>query len=224
MKAFKLISAVSLLVPAVALAQPEPSESSAAFDHEVPAVQNAFEIGVGTTYSQGGGKLGGNLGDLRDVATRGGNLEIDLGYRILPQLSVGGYGTLTTFRKGDNLAADTDVFGASAGIQAAWHFRSDHSIDPWVSLGTGWKAIWINPPTGKVTSLQGLELARLQIGADYRVSKDVSFAPVVGGSLSLFVSQDSPMTSDLTEIQDKKVNFTGFAGIAGRFDIGGERR
>ena len=31
------------------------------------------------------------------------------------------------------------------------------------------------------------------------------------------------MTSDYNEIQGKKVNFTGFAGIAGRFDLGGRR-
>jgi len=42
---------------------------------------------------------------------------------------------------------------------------------------------------------------------------------VIGGSLGMFVSQDSPMTTDYTEIHDKRVNFTGFAGISGRFDI-----
>jgi hypothetical protein len=31
------------------------------------------------------------------------------------------------------------------------------------------------------------------------------------------------MTTDLTEIDNKKVNFTGFAGVSGRFDIGGKR-
>jgi hypothetical protein len=31
------------------------------------------------------------------------------------------------------------------------------------------------------------------------------------------------LTTELTEITDKKVNFTGFAGLAGRFDIGGSR-
>jgi hypothetical protein len=223
MKALKLFPALSLLVPAVALAQPEP-EVSAGFDHEVPAVQHAFEIGVATGYTQGGGKLGGNMGNLEDLAGPGGAVEVDLGYRILPQLSVGAYGTFSTYQKGDNLVSSTDVLGATAGVQAAWHFRPDRSVDPWVSLGTGWKALWLNPPTGKVTSLQGLELARLQIGADYRVSKDIAIAPVIGGSLSLFVSQDSAMTTDLTEIQDKKVNFTGFAGLAGRFDLGGSRR
>jgi hypothetical protein len=39
----------------------------------------------------------------------------------------------------------------------------------------------------------------------------------------MFVSEDSPMTTKYTEIADKKVNFIGFAGLAGRFDIGGKR-
>ena len=74
-----------------------------------------------------------------------------------------------------------------------------------------------------MTSLQGLELARLQVGADYRLTKDIAIAPVIGGSLSMFVSEDNAMTNDLTEIHDKKVNFTGFAGLSGRFDLGGSR-
>jgi len=78
----------------------------------------------------------------------------------------------------------------------------------------------VNSPT---SSLQGLELARLQVGADYRVSRDVAIAPVVGASLSMFISEENQMTSSLTEIQDKKVNFTGFAGLAGRFGVHGAR-
>jgi len=224
MKAIKLVSVLSLLVPSIALAQPESPDTTTGFDHAVPAVQNAIELAVSTGYTQGGGKLGGNMGSLEDISGPGGVVEIDAGYRIIPQLTVGAYGTFSKFQKGDNLASDTDVLGATAGVQAAWHFRPDRSVDPWVSLGTGWKGLWLNPSSGKVTSLQGLELARLQIGADYRVSKDISIAPVIGGSLSMFISQDSAMTTDLTEINDKKVNFTGFAGLSGRFDLGGERR
>ncbi|HEY1812123.1 MAG TPA: hypothetical protein VGG74_07180 [Kofleriaceae bacterium] len=59
-----------------------------------------------------------------------------------------------------------------------------------------------------------LELARLQ---------NVSVTPVIGGSLNMFLTEDSPMTTDYTEIADKKVNFIGFAGVAGRFDVGGTR-
>ena len=92
-----------------------------------------------------------------------------------------------------------------------------------LSLGTGWRGLWLDPDQGKQTSLQGLELARVQLGVDYRVSEDIAIAPVVGGSLTMFVSQDAPMTDGYTEIQDKKVGFVGFAGLAGRFDLGGRR-
>jgi hypothetical protein len=223
MKLLKLFPAASLLVPAIAVAQPESPDTTTGFDHPVPSVKNAFEIGVATGYTQGGGKLGGSMGSLEDVAGPGAAVELDLGYRVIPQLTLGAYGTFSKYQHGDNIDSNTDVLGATAGIQAAWHFRPDAAIDPWVSLGTGWKGVWLNPDSGKVTSLQGLELARLQVGADYRLTKDIAVAPVIGGSASLFISEDSAMTTDLTEIHDKKVNFTGFAGLSGRFDLGGSR-
>jgi hypothetical protein len=223
MKALHLIPALSLLAPAIAHADPESLEATASFDHAVAPVKNALEIAIGTGYSQGGGKLGGSMRNLEDISGPGASVELDLGYRIIPSLSVGAYGTFSQYQHGDLVDSSTDVFGATAGVQAAWHFRPDMSIDPWVSLGTGWKGLWLNPRSGKVTSLQGLELARLQLGVDYRVSKDISLTPVVGGSLGMFVSEDSPMTNDYTEIHDKQVNFTGFAGLSGRFDLGGQR-
>jgi len=223
MKAIKLASVLSLLVPLAAHAQPETTDTSSSVDHHVAPVSSAFEIGVGTGYAQGGGKLGGGMRNLEDVSGPGAAVELDLGYRVMPALSLGLYGTFSKYQHGDSIDSNTDVLGATAGVQAALHFRPDRSVDPWVSLGAGWKGLWLNPDQGKVTSLQGLELARLQLGVDYRVSQDVAIAPVIGGSLGLFLSQDSPMTTDYTEIQDKKVNFTGFAGLSGRFDLGGKR-
>lgn len=223
MKAIKLVPMISLLVPAIASAQPEPTDTGSGFDHPVAPVSNAVEIGVTGGYTQGGGKLGGNLGSLEDTAGAGATAEIDLGYRIIPELSVGLYGTFAGYQRGDHLVGDNNVFGASAGVQAAWHFRPDRSVDPWVKLGTGWQGLWLDPSNAKTTSLQGFELARLQVGADYRLTRDIAISPVIGGSATLFVSEDSPMTTDYTEIHDKKVNVSGFAGIAGRFDIGGGR-
>jgi hypothetical protein len=225
MKVMKLFPAVLLtIVPAMVSAQPEPADT-AGLGHAVAAVPDrTFEVAVGTGYAQGGGKLGGTLGSLEDVAGPGAAVEVDLGYRIIPQLTVGVYGTLAKSQHGDLIDSNTDVLGATAGVQAAWHFRPHVSIDPWVSLGGGWHGLWLDPAAGKVTSLQGLDLARLQLGVDYRVSKEIAIAPVIGGSVSMFVSQDSPMTTGYTEISDKKVNFTGFVGLSGRFDFGGTER
>lgn len=225
MKVMKLFPVVLLtVVPAIAAAQPE-AVDTVGWGHAVAAVPDrTFEIAVATGYAQGGGKLGGTLGSLEDVAGPGAAVEVDLGYRIIPQLTVGVYGTLARSQHGDQIDSNTDVLGASAGVQAAWHLRPHVSIDPWVSLGGGWRALWLNPDAGKVTSLQGFDVARLQLGVDYRVTKEIAIAPVIGGSVSLFVSQDSPMTTSYTEIADKKVNFTGFVGLSGRFDFGGAER
>jgi hypothetical protein len=214
-----LVPALSLLIPAIAQAQPnEPNESSGV-DHYVAPVKDAIEISVGTGYAQGVGKTGGGMADLDELSGPGGAVQLELGYRVIPHLTIGGYGTLSLHDNGDAIDDKTDVFGATAGVQAAWHFRPESSFDPFVKLGTGWKGLWLSPDTGKNTSLQGLELARLQVGVDYRITPEVAIAPVVGGSLGMFISQDSPMTADYTELDNKEVNFTGFAGIAGTFDI-----
>ena len=110
--------------------------------------------------------------------------------------------------------------GSSAGIQATFHFNSTTAIDPRLTVGAGWKGLWLDPNNGTTTtSLQGADLARIQVGADFRVSSKVAISTVVGGSLSMFVATKSPTTTDYDEIQDKKLDFTGFAGIKGRFDF-----
>lgn len=220
MKAMKWFPALLLMVvPAVVSAQPEPADTPG-WGHAVAAVPDrTFEIAAATGYAQGGGGLGGTLGNLEDVAGPGAAVEVDVGARIIPQLAVGVYGTLGKSQHGDRIDSSTDVLSAAAGVQAAWHFRPNVSIDPWLSLGAGWRALWLSPGAGKVTSLQGVDLARLQVGVDYRVTKEIAIAPVIGGSVSMFVSQDSPMTASYTEIADKKVNVTGFVGLSGRFDF-----
>jgi hypothetical protein len=218
------LSFTSLLAGKIAYADDNDSlEASSSFDHHVAAPANAFEVGVATGYTQGVGPIGGGMQDVEDLARAGGAVELDAMYRINPTFAVGAYGSFSTYATGDRLSDQTDVFGATAGIQAAAHLRPERSVDPWVSLGAGWRGLWLSPESGKSTSLQGLELARLQLGVDYRISEDVAIAPVIGGSLNMFLSEDSPMTTKYTEISDKKVNFIGFAGLAGRFDLGGKR-
>jgi hypothetical protein len=215
-------SLASLLAGSVAYADDTDSLDNS-FDHHVAAPANALEIGVATGYTQGVGPIGGGMQHVEDLSKAGGAVELDAMYRINPTFAVGVYGSFSKYATGDRIDGSSDVLGATAGIQAAAHLRPERSVDPWVSLGTGWRGLWVSPESGKNTSLQGLELARLQLGVDYRINEDVAIAPVIGGSLNMFVSEDSSMTTKYTEIADKKVNFIGFAGLAGRFDLGGTR-
>lgn len=223
LKTTSLVTATLLsLVSAAAFADDTDSLStSSSFDHGVKAPSNALELGVAAGYSQGVGPLGTGMMHVEDLSGAGGAVEIDAMYRINPTFAVGLYGSFASYANGDHISGSNDIFGASAGIQAAAHLRPSRSVDPWVSVGTGWRGLWLSPSGNtKDTSLQGFELARLQVGVDYRLGPDVSISPVVGGSLNMFVSQDSPMTNDYQEIDGKKVNFIGFAGLAGRFDVG----
>ncbi len=221
MKSVYLIPVFSLLGPAIANAQPEQSLSQAASADQVEPADHALEIGVGAGFSSGGGPIGGGQRHLEDVANPGGAFELDLGYRVTPNLVLGGYGTLAAYQTGDAVDTSSDVFAATAGLQAGWHFRPTYNLDPWVKVGTGWKSLWVSQDHVKTTALQGLELARVQVGLDYRASKTVAIAPVIGGSVDMFLAQDTPMTTSYDEISSKKVNFTGFAGVVGTFDLAG---
>ena len=90
MKVMKLFPAVLLtVVPAIAAAQPEAVDTVSWGRPESAVPDRTFAIALGTGYAQGGGKLGGELGNLEDVAGPGAAVEVDLGYRIIPQLSLG---------------------------------------------------------------------------------------------------------------------------------------
>lgn len=221
---FTALSLSSLLAGNLAYADDKDSPSTdSSFDHRVAAPSNALEIGIATGYTQGVGPIGGGLQHIEDISRAGGAVELDATYRINPTFAIGAYGSFSKYAAGGQVNDQTDVFGATAGLQAVLHLRPTRSVDPWVSVGCGWRGLWLSPESGKNTSLQGLELARLQIGVDYRLTEDVAIAPVIGGSLNMFVSQDSPMNTSYAEIVAKQVNFVGFAGLAGRFDLGGKR-
>ena len=191
------------------------------FDHPVAAPANAIEIGVATGYTRGIGPIGRGMQRLDEISKAGGAVELDAMYRIDPRFALGVYFSIAKYATSQQVDTQTDVFGATAGVEAAAHLRPERSVDPWVSVAAGWRSLALSSRATPDGSLQGLELARLQLGVDYRVNEDVAIAPVVGGSMNMFVTDETP--GELMEISDKKLNFVGFFGVAGRFDVGGTR-
>jgi hypothetical protein len=209
-----------LLVPGAALADDTQGSLSAP---AVPAVTRALEIGVAGGYAQGAGDVGSDLSAVDELAGAGGSGELQLGYRVIPRLTLGVYGAFSGYAQGDEIDGSTDVLGATAGIRADYHILPAATLDPWVSLSTGWRGLWLTPDTGKNTSLQGFEIARLQIGLDYRITPEVAIAPVLGASVSMFTQQDGPGQSGYQDIDDPKANVFFFAGLLARFDVLGDR-
>jgi hypothetical protein len=198
---------------------PNAFDLSGALDRDVAPPHRALEIAVGGGYTQGVGGAGG-VGAVQDVSGPGGGVEVQLGVRVSPRFSVGLYGTLARFRHGDATADGSQAHGATAGVQAAWHARPARALDPWISVGTGGRGLWLTPKDTASTTAYGLEVVRVQLGIDYRITPGLAISPVIGASASVFVVEGNPMAPGLTTIHDNRLNLYGYTGLAGRFDLG----
>lgn len=199
---------------------PDAFDLSGALDRAVAPTRPTFEVALAGGYTQGAGGAG-VIGSIEDIAGPGATLEAQLAYRVSPRFSAGVYGTIARFRHGDSIADGSRAYGATAGVQAVWHGSDTRSIDPWVSLGVGWRGLWLDRAGAPPSSMQGIELLRLQLGVDYRLTPRLAIAPVIAASLSVFLVENAVMPMDFTLVQDKRLNLYGFTGLLGRFDVGG---
>ncbi len=67
--------------------------------------------------------------------------------------------------------------------------------------------------------MQGIDLARLQVGLDYRVSDRLAVAPVLGFAMTELLSERRPGASGYSDVEDRKIGHFVFAGVSGRFDV-----
>ena len=192
---------------------------SGALDRDVPPTRTSLEVAFGAGYTQGVGGAG-TAGNVEDLTGPGGSLELQVGFRATPRFSLGVYGTAARFRHGDLFADGSRVHGATAGVHAVWHSRAARSLDPWVSIGVGWRGLFFTPRDAAASSVHGIEIFRLQLGIDYRFSPQLAIAPVIGASASVFLREGDAMATELTEVRDNRINLYGYTGVLGRFDIG----
>jgi outer membrane protein OmpA-like peptidoglycan-associated protein len=186
--------------------------------HEMRAADRSLELSIATGYAEGFGNVGAGARSLQDLSAAGGGVQLGIGYRIVPNLTLGAYGSGAAFGHGGNVDRNTNLQSWTAGVEAGWHFLPTSEIDPVVSLGTGWRAYGITTPNGD-TWQHGLELARLQFALDYRLTPHLAISPVVGADMSLFLTQWAPGDGSYQPISSPNVNTFVFAGVLGRFDV-----
>ena len=211
-----IISIAAALLAAPVYAQ----EVTATSPEPARAADNAFEITLGVGYAQGFGDIGGNQRNLTDQSSAGGELQLGLGYRINPNFMVGVYGSGSIHDTG-SYTSGSNIYTATAGVQANYHFLPAETWDPWIGLGSGWRALWINHSAGGTDSRHGLDLARLTAGVDYRVSSLFAVSPYVGAGLTTFLTQQLAGEQSFSNVHGPDVNVWIFGGLQGRFDLFG---
>jgi hypothetical protein len=216
-----LVGSAAILAGSYGLsANAQESRQPSYFEKKMEAPTNAFEIGVSGMYNQGFGNLtsGQPVNRLQDTAGAGGGAELDLSWRLVPNLSVGVFAAGSQFS--NQLAASNTSRTLAAGIQGQWYFRPDTTLVPWVSLASAYRGFWVTPDVGDTTSRHGWEIARLQAGVDFRTIREISVGPFIGGGVDTFFTEKLPGGS-YRNISGPPVSGFMQAGILGRFDLGG---
>ncbi len=203
--------------------QDSPNDTGEPTRVEMRAPKRAFEIGVQGGYTQPFGEIGKSR-DIHDSVSAGGAVGLSLGYRFTPHWSIEGTGQYHESVTGDAFdGTDADIRGVTMGVQGTYHFRPYKMVDPYASLGTGYRMMWVVPEGAPNDMVHGFEIAKAIIGVDFRVAPSVAFGPLIGADLNMFV-WDNPEGATANErIDEVRPSTFLFAGIGGRFDVGGDR-
>lgn len=187
------------------------------FDKRLEAPQDAFELTVGTGYTQGFGMVQSGLG-FPSVAREGIGVDLGIAYRFATRWSVGLNGEYQEM----NAQRGTGTRGLSGGANVTFHAMPYDRIDPFVFLGTGYRLFWETYPSPTPAVLyHGFELGRLAIGADVRMSPEVAIGPMIGADLNVFLW--TAQSGNNVALATPQLSTFVFAGLQGRFDAGGTR-
>jgi hypothetical protein len=200
------------LPPDPAFSTVQQPERTSYFDQRIAAPRQAFEITVGTGYTQGLGMFQAGV-DMDRVATPGLGVDLGLGYRIDPRWAIsvnGQYQELTAERA-------VGARGMTGNLAGTYHFSPYTRTDPWLSLATGYRMFWErNAGAAPNVLTHGFQLAKLSAGLDFRVDKDIALAPMIGADVNMFLWQD--VTGNVA-LADPRVNTFVYAGLQARFDM-----
>jgi len=174
-----------------------------------------FEIGVRTGYAFAAGRLGavpnGTDNDLGDYINGQWPLWLDAGYRLTPEIYLGGYfqygvgfvndDQQTTCR---NANVDCSASDVRLGLMGIYRFAPVWRVSPWLGYGVGyeWGDFSFNQSilgsSNTDSSWSGFEFANLQAGADFHVSSRLSLAPFISLSLGQFRSTSTTTSAGST--------------------------
>ena len=158
-------------------------------------------------------------------------LQLDLGYRVNPALTVGGYFAFGLGRVGDTYEEDCDFDGVDCtgrvyrlGIQLDYRFAGP-SATPWIGAGIGyeWASFEIEEGDAYLrSSFKGFEFLNLQGGVEWKTSAQFSIGPFAMLSLARYASgevESNVLPEGSGDIEDKSFHQWLQLGVRGRFDL-----
>ncbi len=152
-------------------------------------------------------------------------IQVEGGYRVLPQLSVGGYLSYGPGLVGS--ACDGASCSASVkrlGLEAAWRFQQAWRVVPWAGVGLGyeWASYKATDGADKLElTYRGLEYLNLQGGAAYPATDKLSVGPFLSLALGRYgnLKVESPLGNSEGSIPSATTHTWLTLGVRGTFDL-----
>jgi hypothetical protein len=165
-------------------------------------------------------------------------IQLDLGYRVIPNLFVGLYAQYGFGIVGDQISQACDLssqLSCSAhdirlGIEGHFHFLPRQKLDPWVGLGLGFEWLGVSVDGGGAeasSTFSGFEFVNLQAGLDIAVAEHFYIGPFLTLSLAQFSSVSVDCSSSGStlcdgfgvngDIQDKAMHEWLMIGLRGAY-------
>jgi outer membrane protein W len=208
MSTFSKLAALSLVLSAPAVLAQDDAYEGASDDTSSASKGPGFAVGIRAGYgiplgnATGSATEDGEGNKLSDAVSGMIPLQLDLGYFINSNLYVGG-----SFQYGigflpSDLADSCDASDASCsvsqmrfGLNLAYHFAPNASINPWLGVGVGYETLTLSQ-SGEVmgvdieasTSVKGFEFVNAQGGLDFAVSPTISVGPFVTFTVAQYSS------------------------------------
>jgi len=181
------------------------------WQRQMAAPVDAFELKLGTGYTQGFGRIVPGVG-IPQVAGAGVGVNLELDHRVTPYWSWGIQGQYQELGREDNAGGSR---GLTGNIGVTGHMSPYSATDPWARIGSGYRLLWlVDPPFLPTQMLHGFEAADLMLGLDLRPASSVALSPVIGADVNVFVWNHSvPLSS-------AQVGTFIFAGLQLRLDAG----
>jgi hypothetical protein len=195
-----------------------------------------FELGGRVGYGLPFGKAADNDSDLKDSISGQVPLWLDVGYRVAPNVMVGGYFSYGFGLLGNELEDLCDVGDCSThdmrlGGQLQFHVQPGQEVDPWFGAGVGYE--WLTfvissdvSDTDLSITGHGFEFLNLQAGLDFVVGNG-GIGPFMAFTLGQYDTTSSSCSGDCAgvdedseSIDDKALHQWLFFGVRGTFVLG----
>jgi len=187
-KVIRSVGVVGCLASVVAMGEASAKEAG-----------TGLELGFRTGYAHALGKVTneGTDPDMGNLVTGNVPLWFDLGYRVTPNVLIGGY-----FQYGFGIPGDlADGCGESGvscslpvvrlGAQVHYHVQPFEVVDPWLGLGFGYEWATLSATEANTSGslgVSGFEFVNLQAGIAFGLGEKKKFAlgPFVALSLAQY--------------------------------------